>query len=64
MVGPDGYPKYRNLWVHIRDGLPKKKSEAKAKKKASDDAKDAERPACAADDSCTDKAASSDADAL
>ncbi len=24
MVGPDGYPKYRNLWVHIRDGLPKK----------------------------------------
>ena len=21
MVGPDGYPKYRNLWVHIRDGL-------------------------------------------
>lgn len=24
MVGADGYPKYRNLWVHIRDGLPKK----------------------------------------
>jgi type III restriction enzyme len=24
MVGPDGYPMYRNLWVHIRDGLPKK----------------------------------------
>lgn len=24
MVGPDGLPKYRNLWVHIRDGLPKK----------------------------------------
>lgn len=29
MVGPDGMPVYRNLWVHIREGLPKKnRSEA------------------------------------
>ncbi len=24
MASSDGYPKYRNLWVHVRDGLPKK----------------------------------------